>query len=440
MLSKVVIKNFKSIVDLTLDLSFAEGKAPNGYKTSNIISFLESESSFKKRFVPIMNIYGANASGKSNIIQALFCFIKITQQGLKGLPRNFFSTNKIKKEGSETLIKLEFYLKDNKYEYSLAYNSFSINKEYLLLNDKKLFSINNTRSDFSELEIENYAEENIKKKFEITCLSSFKDKKIQINPFLSSVETDLPSLNDHLNLVSNFLKEDTVVAINNDIHADRAIDFLARSKDKKDINEAFLRISNFIKRLDIDIEKFKYEQVRDDLNKFKIKENEYQIPRIPNKSVTINKNDNIISINEIRSFHKNEEGEEVSFGLHEESIGTQLAFGLIGFILGVLDRGGVLIIDELDRSLHTLLLQSLIRVFKDKEYNRNNSQLICVLHNTDILDDNTYKMSEFSFVNKNLKRGSFVKRLSDFEGIRNDVNFRDRYLNGLYSGIPYPYN
>jgi hypothetical protein len=49
-------------------------------------------------------------------------------------------------------------------------------------------------------------------------------------------------------------------------------------------------------------------------------------------------------------------------------------------------------------------------------------------------------MSEFSFVNKNIKRGSFIKRLSDFEGIRNDANFRDRYLNGLYSGIPYPYN
>ncbi len=439
MLSKVTIKNFKSIEDLTLDLSYS-GKAPGRYKELDMLPFLETNSKRKDRVVPIMNIYGANASGKSNIIQALFCFVKVLQGGVMTLPQGLFFVNKIKKVGNETSIHLDFLLEKNKYEYFLEYNYFSVTKEKLLLNNEALFDIKNTKSEFKQIEIENYNENNIKKKFEITCLSSRDNKQIQIKPFLSSIETDLPGLNEHLNLVSKFLKEDTVVALNNNIIADHAIEFLAKSKDKKDINGAFRRISDFIKRLDIDIEKFKYEQIRDDLSKFRINENEYQIPHIPNKSVSINKNDNVISINEIKSFHKNGKGEEVSFGLHEESIGTQLAFGLIGFILGILDRGGVLIIDELDRSLHTLLLQSLIRVFKDKEYNKNNAQLICVLHNTDILDDGTYKMSEFSFVNKNLKQGSFIKRLSDFEGIRNDANFRDRYLNGLYSGIPYPYN
>ncbi len=423
-----------------MDLSFAEGKAPNGYKKSNMLPFLEATSQPEDRFVPIMNIYGANASGKSNIVQALFCFIKILQGGLKALPQGLFSINKIRNTGNETSIHLEFFIKKNKYKYILKYTQLFIIEEELSLNDKELFSVKNGESNFKKIEVKNYDEDNIRKKFEITCLSLRDKKKIQIKPFLSSIETDLPSLNEHLNLVSKFLKEDVIVALNNDIPADYSIDQLAKSNAEKDITEAFDRISDFIKRLDIDIERFQYEQTRDELSKFKINENEYQIPHIPNKSVSINKDDNIIRISEIKSFHKNKEGEEISFGLHEESVGTRLAFGLIGTVLRILDKGGVLIIDELDRSLHTLLLQSLMRVFKDKEYNNNNAQLICVLHNTDILDDNTYKMSEFSFVNKNLKRGSFIKRLSDFEGIRNDANFRDRYLNGLYSAIPYPFN
>ncbi len=441
MLSKVTIKNFKSIEDLTLDLTFAEGKAPNGYKTSNILLFLEATSKPEDRLVPIVNIYGANASGKSNIILALFCFEMILLQGIKALPLKLFSTNKLKNLGNETVMQLDFFLKKRRYQYYLSYSQYSISEEKLLLDNEELFSIKNGNGDFKGIEIKGYSNDDLKRRFEISCLSTLDGKKMQINTFLSSVTTDLPSLSDHLNLVSRFLKESLVVSLNNEILADFSIDQLAKTNKEEDIKEAFDRISDFIKRLDIDIERFKYEQKKDMLSKYEVNKDQYRIPAHDlNKSIHINKEDNLIRISEIKSFHKNDKGKEVSFGLYEESVGTRIAFGLIGTMLKVLDKGGVLIIDELDRSLHTLVLKSLMRIFKDKEYNKNNAQLICVLHNTDILDDDIYKMSEFSFVNKNLKRGSFIKRLSDFEGIRNDMNFRDRYLNGLYSGIPYPFN
>jgi AAA15 family ATPase/GTPase len=269
MLSKVTIKNFKSIFDLTLDLSFS-GTAPNSYKELDMLPFLEPTSQRKDRVVPIMNIYGANASGKSNIIKALFCFTQVLREGVKAIPQHLFSLNKIKKSGDETFIQLEFFIKKNKYKYLLSYHYFSVTQEKLLLNDKEMFEIKNTKSNFKNIAIKNYDEDNIKKKFEITCLSSQENKQIQIKPFLSSIETDLPSLNKHLNEVSQFLKENTVVFLNNTIIADNAIEFLAKSKNEKDINEAFSRISDFIKRLDIDIEKFKYEQMRYDLNKFKV--------------------------------------------------------------------------------------------------------------------------------------------------------------------------
>jgi len=440
MLSKITIKNFKSIETLVLDLSYAEGSAPNRYKKSNILSFIEPTSKSKDRLVSIMNIYGANASGKSNIIHALFCFHKIFSEGMKTLPP-MFKVNKLKNLGNNSSIKLEFFIKKKKYIYTLEYNQFSITKEQLLVENEELFSIKNSKGDFKGLEIENFDNNNIKKRFEVSCLSQLENKKIQINTFLSSIVLDLPSLNTKLNLVNKYLKEDVFIALNNDISAPFSIDQLARSNKESDIDKAFDRISEFIKRLDIDIERFKYERNKDVLSKYQINENEYQIPNIPpNKFISINKKDNLIRISEIKSFHKNTEGNEITFSFHEESVGTQLSFGLIGTILRTLDKGGIFVIDELDRSLHSLLLKSLIKIFKDKEYNKNGAQLISTLHNTDVLDDNIYKISEFAFINKNIKQGSFIKRLSDFEGIRNDMNFRDRYLDGLYSGIPYPYN
>ena len=70
MLSSFIIKNFKSILDLTVDFSYAEGKAPNRYKELDTIPFLNATA--KDKVIPCLSIYGANASGKTNIIKALF--------------------------------------------------------------------------------------------------------------------------------------------------------------------------------------------------------------------------------------------------------------------------------------------------------------------------------------------------------------------------------
>ena len=80
MLSYFKIRNFKSILDVTVDFSYAEGKAPNNYEQLNTIPFLEVDK--KNRFVPCMAFYGANASGKSNIIEALYVLKLIIKKGI----------------------------------------------------------------------------------------------------------------------------------------------------------------------------------------------------------------------------------------------------------------------------------------------------------------------------------------------------------------------
>jgi len=81
MLVSMSVRNFKSIVDLKIDFSYDEGKAPNGYKKSSLIPFLEPTKKPEDRLVPVMMFYGANASGKSNIVKALSTLKQIVHLG-----------------------------------------------------------------------------------------------------------------------------------------------------------------------------------------------------------------------------------------------------------------------------------------------------------------------------------------------------------------------
>jgi AAA15 family ATPase/GTPase len=427
MLSKIKIKNFKSIETLMVDFSYAEGKAPNGYKKSDILSFLEPTSNSKDRMISVMNLYGANASGKSNIIEILYYIKKIIISGIYS--NSFYKPNKLKNLENETYLEIDFFVGKSNYKYILAYNDKTITKEILSLKGRTLFSIKSINANFEGVKNKLISNKYLQALFKTGCLNENNEQ--QINTFLSFIVKRLPSSNKNLVSAFNFLTTNLIVLRGNQMPNSFAIDYLAKSNKKEDIQESFKEISNLIKNLDIDIEKFKYEREEFDLNNFKLQKNiEYKIDHKNKK----------ISQNDIKTYHKNEKGADIEFEFTEESLGTRLAFGVGGIILKVLKEGGILMIDELDKSLHPLLLKTLIRMFKDKNHNKNKAQLISTLHCTDILEEDVYKISEFAFVNKDKKNGTFIKRLSDFEDVRNDMNFRDRYLDGLYLGIPYPYN
>ncbi len=123
MLSSIKIKNFKSIVDLKVDFSYAE-TAPSGYKDSEILHFLPSNSSNrKKRIAPVMMFYGANASGKSNILEVIQTLKDIVLMGLNRAFYLSYKPNKLKSNlNNETFFEIEFFVKNKKYKYTLAYN------------------------------------------------------------------------------------------------------------------------------------------------------------------------------------------------------------------------------------------------------------------------------------------------------------------------------
>lgn len=129
----------------------------------------------------------------------------------------------------------------------------------------------------------------------------------------------------------------------------------------------------------------------------------------------------------------------VWLSLDEESEGTKRLFALTSVILAALSSGSILVIDEIDVSLHSIVLRQMVSLFLDKRYNTTGAQLICSSHNTDLLDAPFVQKSEIAFFEKTKKRGSCVTRLSEIEGVKSLSAFRSDYLEGRFSGIPFSY-
>jgi AAA15 family ATPase/GTPase len=146
---------------------------------------------------------------------------------------------------------------------------------------------------------------------------------------------------------------------------------------------------------------------------------------------------------QITATHKDAAGSPAFLDfIKHESAGTQRLAGLIGLILHALKTGGVFLVDELECSLHPLLIREILMLFKKRRHNPKGAQLIFTTHNTDILDDSILRLSEIALVRKNTANGTLVRRLvdakKDGEDIRNVTNFRKQYLAGFYSGVPHP--
>lgn len=132
--------------------------------------------------------------------------------------------------------------------------------------------------------------------------------------------------------------------------------------------------------------------------------------------------------------HKNSDN---YLSLDEESLGTQIVFAFIPFIKDTLKNKKVLIIDELDRSLHPFLVQYIVEIFNDQEINKNGSQLIFNTHDTNLLDLNIIRRDQIWFVEKNSENGiSDLYPLSDFT-VRKKENVEKGYMLGRYGAVPF---
>ena len=122
---------------------------------------------------------------------------------------------------------------------------------------------------------------------------------------------------------------------------------------------------------------------------------------------------------------------------YEQSAGTQKILSMFFPIYNLLNNGGVMIIDELDITLHYSLIKEIIKMFNSVEYNRKNAQLIFTTHNLLLLDFNLFREDQIWFLeNDDVSTGTELYSLSDIEGYEKNKYLLRDYLNGNFGGIP----
>ena len=132
--------------------------------------------------------------------------------------------------------------------------------------------------------------------------------------------------------------------------------------------------------------------------------------------------------------------ENVSFSLDdEESSGTQQFFALAGPILDVIENGYTLIVDELDSKLHPNLVCKIVSLFNSKDFNNKNAQLIFNTHNSNLLSSGLFRRDQIWFTNKDKYGEAKLYSLADFKSdeVKKNEPFEDNYIRGKYGAVPY---
>lgn len=122
------------------------------------------------------------------------------------------------------------------------------------------------------------------------------------------------------------------------------------------------------------------------------------------------------------------------FSKDEESDGTQRLFDLIPPYARIILSGGVLVVDEIDRNLHSLLTSRIFKIFLSSEGNQNR-QLICTTHDVKMINLSLLRPDEIWFINKNKNEASSLYPLAKYK-VNYPQNAEINYLNGMYQGIP----
>lgn len=435
MIETFKIRNFRSILDAEIDFRYGEGAAPRHYQDREDWPFLQAGAGKYNRFVPVLAMYGANASGKTNLVNAVFQFQKLLLEGVGG---RFFPNKLCSKYDYASFEAVVSTGGERRFRYTVAYDGEKMREERLadLLPDgeKTLFSIGLGGKDFAGVAGGNYDESRMEDALRIECTN---DKGGWGKPFLPCLARTFPGLTDFAPLLVDELSDRLKVSKHNEFLISNAIDMLAQDDSDEARQAAMDKIAKLLAKFDFGVRGMKMERQRIDKNGDWF----FEVFREPFRSSAIarNRGDAWI-VDEVKVFHEDASGNIKALDFKtEESEGTKVVAALLGVCLWALETGRTLFVDELDRSLHPFILVSLIKLFKSKRYNRKNARLIFTAHDPTPLDGDLLRVSEVGIVDKKPASGTSFRRLCEYKGARNVLNFRKQYLSGVYSGVPFPY-
>lgn len=363
-------------------------------------------------------LYGANASGKSNLISAMFFFEQyIFSQFINKNENQDFESNKIgvkmKLEpfslSNETNDASEFdiiFLHNNKQiQYGFECTSKEVLTEWLYINDKKVFERTGIELSFGskyQKMLGAYKKLPAERLY-IAVLEYFLDeegKKVILDDFISF-------FNKEYNVFTEILFESTVKGLAGMVGLSKK---LVSNKGYRNKVEQYLRLVDVgIKRLDVQTE-----TIFDERTGKKKKEKV------------------IRTVHDIYDETGNVVGEKL-FDLHQESTGTLRFLAYIQNAIEMISKGGVFIVDEMSARLHPLLTKLIVDIFCSSQNTK--AQLIFTIHDISLLNNNQFRRDEVVFIDKNERGESSLYALSDLK-VREDATFNKDYLQGKYGAIP----
>jgi AAA15 family ATPase/GTPase len=364
-------------------------------------------------------IYGANASGKSNLILALYFMQSFVINSSKLQITDKINLEKFRlsseTEDKPSFFKIVFHLDNKIYEYS-----FEVTQERVISEGLSCTPKTRKTNIFSrEKDIIKYSKSLLKGK-------DVKDLTKKNTLFLSIAAQFNDPLAGKILLWFSRLKIISGSQFEN--LRQLSLDYLSREPNLK--NE----IVFLIKKLDLSIKDMSIEVGRTSLDNF-----HKDIPdRVKNKEFRL---DNYI-YNSLETYHEKYDLEGRIIGLESfqmnkhESRGTQKIFALLAPVLSALKKSEVLIIDELDSLLHPLMAIAIIGLFNSKITNPKNAQLIFATHDVNLLSNQLFRRDQIWFTEKNRQEATDLYSLVEFD-IDNNASFEQDYIQGRYGAIPF---
>ena len=360
-------------------------------------------------YLKVSAIYGANASGKTNVLQA-FDYMKnrilVSDDSKKNSPIDEENVYSFMINNDPIALEVEILAKNNKiYKYGFELVKDNIISEWLY--EKRVNKF------YSIFEREKNNVKNIRNN-KITMLANIDERTLFLNIY-SKIDRD----NEDFSNVYDWFVNSTYLDLGNP-NFERFINNRVSLKILSDENYK-KELLKFIKTFDSGIEGIK---------------------TTPDSIEAVKINNGMIDIEVI---HKGENGELKALPFYLESNGTRKMFHLFDFFMDALKKGMVLFVDELDAKLHPLLTRYIINLFHNSDTNKGNGQLIYSTHDTVNLNKETFRRDEIWFAEKDKDGISEIYALSDYileddknagKKVRNDATYNKDYLTGRYGAIP----
>lgn len=404
MISDIQFKNYRSFrneCNFTMEASSSESKPDNVFTTP--ISENNTE-----RLLNIAIIYGANASGKTNIIRLLYSLRAIISkpsetQGGEGV--NVYDPFRLDGESDDnpTEVSISFIVNGIKYVYSLKYNQDEFLSEKLVYSPKGVAAILFERELAEE-------QTNGLKRYKAKYGSTVPKNKQKLSVFsnkliLSKFLYDIPD--DLITPIAKYLAN---IHIANGYHSrmisdlwDEVRDWLSADTSRKK------KLVELLAFADLGIKTFKVTTGEKQLNKVMLVHERY---------------------------NANRKLEDIDFHFDNESYGTRQLFVLGGKILQSLESGLPLLVDEMDTGFHTYISSFILDIYRNKRINKKNAQLILTTHDINLLNEGCLRKDQVWFTEKSDKGVSELYSLSDFEGVREDTAFAKWYMANKFGAVP----